>query len=574
MATAEPSGATEPGQGGSEASLPGYVLPAIVLLAFVLRAVMALRTSAMFEDGPHFLDIANRFSNGDFEAALAHPYHPLYSAVTALTNVVVGDMEVAALLVSVVGGTAAVGASFVFLREGFDSHVAAFGAFLFAVTPYGVRFTADIQSEGIYLAFFLTGLALLIRGVKTESVPVFVMAGMSSGFAYLARPEGAGLVGVGVVLIAIQRLGGNIGRGKAFASSIGLCAGALVVAALYLQTLARQQALFVLSGKKSLLRTLGFGDDWSALLRLDFESLLGTGAVYWAILVLLGLCLLLAMKRGENSQPIAKQRGIRRGVIIGVALAVAVTIGFLDLTATFVGVVISTLRPEVALLLAIWLFVPIRNTPKRSDTLIAVALVLYLVVLVGLLANYGYLSRRHVLPLVPLVLGYAGLGAVILGDLAIKTWPGRLTSKHRPVLLASLALVMLLIAAPKTLHDHRRDVLAQRLAAEWLLEQGLLPGPVASNKRRTGYYAERRWFPLTVEGELRSFEALARERVRYIVVDDRLLGLRDGLEATPGFELRELHRLNAGGRIAMVYELLDAHDPVQSPISAAPPTLQ
>jgi hypothetical protein len=114
---------------------------------------------------------------------------------------------------------------------------------------------------------------------------------------------------------------------------------------------------------------------------------------------------------------------------------------------------------------------------------------------------------------------------------------------------------MFAITAPKALHNHREEALAQRLAAEWLRDHGHEPGPVASNKRRTGYYAERIWVPLTEGSELRSFESLVRQHVRYIVIDDRVLGDRDNLLPSSGFELREIHRANARGRSGMVYEL-------------------
>ena len=82
---------------------------------------------------------------------------------------------------------------------------------------------------------------------------------------------------------------------------------------------------------------------------------------------------------------------------------------------------------------------------------------------------------------------------------------------------------------------------------------------MASDKRRTGYYAHRAWVPLTQESELRSLESLAHQQVRYIVLDDRVLGDLDALLPSPGFALRELYRSTAEGRSAMVYEL--ARDP-------------
>lgn len=179
---------------------------------------------------------------------------------------------------------------------------------------------------------------------------------------------------------------------------------------------------------------------------------------------------------------------------------------------------------------------------RSRDAFIAAILVFYGVVLVGLLANYGYLSRRHVLPLLPLLLGYAGLGAGWLVDRVGNRSknreaerPGRVPRLAPAGLMAGLALLMFGIAAPKALHDQRQEVLA--------LRDG---------------------------NRFRSFESLVRERVRYIVVDDRALPDPD-----PGFELRELHRSAAKGRGGRVYELTRAagNEPPQvgASIAAGPP---
>jgi hypothetical protein len=101
------------------------VMIAVLALAFGLRVTMAVRTSVIFEDGPFFLDTAKLFARGDWAGAFAHPYHPLYSGLTAALERVVNDWEIAALSISVIGGTAAVLALFVFLRDSFDARSAA-----------------------------------------------------------------------------------------------------------------------------------------------------------------------------------------------------------------------------------------------------------------------------------------------------------------------------------------------------------------------------------------------------------------------------------------------------------------
>ena len=227
------------------------VMGVILVLAFALRAIMAVRTSVMFEDGPHFLGVAKLFASGDWAGALSHPYHPLYSAFTAVVERLVHDWEVAALSVSVIAGTAAVLALYLFLREASDPPSAIFGAFLLAISPYGVRFTSDIESEGIYLVFFLAGVALLFRGLARGEFRALVAAGVSAGLAYLARPEGAGLVLVGMGLLVARAHGDGWRAGRLLGACAALAGGAVIVAAPYLGVLMQQRGALVLSGKKA-----------------------------------------------------------------------------------------------------------------------------------------------------------------------------------------------------------------------------------------------------------------------------------------------------------------------------------
>ncbi len=551
------------------------LMPAILGLAFVLRATMAVRTSAIFEDGPYFLEIARLFGSGDWVGALSHPYHPLYSGLTAIANSVAHDWEVAALAVSVIGGTVSVLALYLFLRDAFDARVATFGAFLFAISPYAVRFTSDVESEGVYLAFFVTALALLWRGLGRDldaaGPGLFLAAGVSAGLAYLTRPEGAGLVLIGAGLLALKGRRADWRSGRIVRASAGLVAGAAAVAAPYLWVLAGRQGGLLFSGKKSVLRILGLSGEAAGPPATDLANLPLLGLLFFT---LIGLLVFVTQRlRTSRREPPPAGMGVR--LAIGLVLLVSGQLLWPGELKEFASVVISTLRPEVAVLVALGLFAASTQKPRPRDGFIAVVLLFYGALLIGLLFNYGYLSRRHVLPLVPLVLGYAGMGAIWLVDRVSRARP-RLAKAFAPAgLLAGLAFVMLGIAAPKALHDHREEVLAQRLAAEWLRDPALRPGPVASNKRRTGYYAGRQWFPLSEGSELRSLDSLLDERVRYIVVDDRMLGYRDQMLATPGFDLRELYRVAAGGRSAMVYELARAATTAATPgdlgIAAGPP---
>ena len=117
---------------------PWLPVLSLVAAAAVLRWVAWLRTAAMFNDGPLFLALARRMADGEWSAAVAHDYHPLYPLAIRLAYPLAGDWERAAAAVSVLAGAAAVALLYRFLRDAFDARVALVGAALLAVHPYAI----------------------------------------------------------------------------------------------------------------------------------------------------------------------------------------------------------------------------------------------------------------------------------------------------------------------------------------------------------------------------------------------------------------------------------------------------
>ncbi len=511
--------------------------------AVAVRAIVAARTSVIFEDGPYFLDVARAFSEGRFADALAHPYHPLYSALVAAVQPIFGDFELAAMAVSCVGGAIAVAACFLLLREAFGERPAWIGAILLAVSPYPVRFTADVASEGVYLACFTASLTLFWLGVQRDRRVSLFAAGLLSGLAYLARPEGAGLIGIGLVWFVYTLVRGERTPGEAGRDAAALLAGGLVFVLPYVAVVSQRAGSVALSGKKSLARTLGLSEGPIA------EPWLLAIALVALVLSIAGV----AWLRTAPGRPVART-AIR-------ALPTVVLLAFVVLTAIdrvaaaeFAAVVGSTLRPEILLFVLAGIWGVSREGFKDRDTFFFLVFTAYAVLLVGLLESYGYLSRRHFVPLMPLLVGYAGVGVTVLAD-AIAAQRLLRLAMSPPRVAFALCTGLILIAAPKTLHDHRREALAERLAAEWIAEQELRSGWVASDKRRIAYYAGRKWQPIRVGREVRPLEELAGDRVRYIVTHDPASIEAASSDTLPRYTTREIHRIHAGGRTAVVYAL-------------------
>jgi dolichyl-phosphate-mannose-protein mannosyltransferase len=495
---------------------------AAALLALLVRVIRWHQTAAMMNDGPEFIRLAQAMAAGDWHSALSHPYHPLYPFAVRVAHLFSPDWERAAVGVSVVAGAAAVVALWALLREAFDARVAATGAFLLAVQPVAIEL-ADVQSDALYLALFVASAAFLLRAYLRESGSNAALAGVCAGLAYLTRPEGVGTVLVGGALAAFElaRRQWDLSRALRLALPLGIAA-ALVMGP-YVAHLSIQAGRPTLTAKKSVTHMIGVSGE-GARPEKAIDPLLAAHPE------------LAPLPRGVR--PFRDAPAPQGASTLSYALA------------QLAGETFRALRPEGVLLLALGLFA-VRGGVTRRGVLFAAYTALYAVVLFGLAATSDYLSRRHVLPPVTLLLGYEALGVtVVAGSL------GRL----RPPALR-IALPLLLVAGlglGKSLRPDRQDALPERRAAQWVRNEGELhPGDaVAAIKRRVGYYADAPFVDLRqAPHPALLLEFLRREHVRYVIVSgkerDELLRLT---EASPdALELR--HREALGKYEAFVFEL-------------------
>jgi hypothetical protein len=178
------------------------------------------------------------------------------------------------------------------------------------------------------------------------------------------------------------------------------------------------------------------------------------------------------------------------------------------------------------------------RTSPRADRYFAYVFVAYSLIAIVHAARAGYLSDRHLLPLLPVALAWAGRGVVSLGSEFQKhspwatewadAWPRVPAAAwfSRRALVCTMGLCLLATVQP--LHSSRWG---HRQAADWLATTVGIDGAVLDTRGWTALYSGR----LTYRHEAAS-TAIANAQLAYIVVDEREL-VADSLR---GRTLREL----------------------------------
>ncbi len=524
----------------------------VALLAAALRALVWTRTAAIHNDGPIFLGLAQLLAEGEWRAALAHAFHPLYPACTAAAHALLaglglaegpGGWERAGALVSIASGAAAVFAAFWLLRWTVGRELALAGSAILAVHPYAVAYSSDVQSDGLYLALFLGSTACGWRALRDGDPRFAAGAGAGSALAYLTRPEGIGVAAVVGLLLGVRAVRGPRSR-RSVAAAASLAAVALALCAPYLLHLRESSGSWALTRKKSVLELSG-------------------AAPVRAWIAIDGPAELL------REQPFLEtvMHGPRRAELL--AAPASAPIGpspwarHAKALRSLAQGWVSGLRPELFLLALLGAGWRGRRAPELP--FFAALGLLYGAALYGMAYGAGYVNRRHVLPVALLSLGFASAALPPLGAAlgrVLSRWiaaaPGW-TRQRRGAALVGAALLAL-IALPKTLEPRRGDGLAERRAAEWLARQPGETGPVAAAKQRVAYYADASFVPLLAPDPssahaevLPTLAYLQSAGARFLVVDDRWLDGALAGDLAAGRGLRRLYRAEAGESGASVY---------------------
>jgi hypothetical protein len=532
----------------------------------VLRVVVWQRSVAMFSDGPRFLGMAHAFEAGRWQVALNDAYHPLYPLLVALLHRILplgdssGGWEAAAGMVSVASGVAVVALGFGFLRDAFGAGAAWVGAFLLAVQTRSVDFTSDIQSDGLYLALFVAGIWLGWRAWRRGSPAWAAGAGLAVGLAYTTRPEGLGL-GLALGLLGLlQAVGRRWSPGRSATWLAALGGATLLCVAPYVLALHAVTGGWQLTQKKSLAALAGaapaahgvFAASTAGAVRADGSE--GEAPVPpWLRL--------LGSPRPVDVDPSWIDPAYARRDAQSVVTAPTRAARAARAARMLLRTVVDGLRLPIVALVALGLASALGRPGPRA-LLTATLAGLYGVLLYALTLSSGYVSRRHTLPpLVPLF-GYAGLGAVAAG-----AWAARWVRPGRPGarVLATAALAAAVGAGEVAglLHPRRSEELATRRAADWLREHAPEPGPLAAPRQRLGYYAEMPYLPLAGIADEALGRYLSRAGARYVLLDDP--AQVDALLREEGDRVRLLHRVRAGGQQAWVLECAGEGAPASSP---------
>lgn len=466
-------------------------------LALLLRLFVFFTTPVIGTDGYNWFHAARCFAEGDFEAGLKHPIHPVYPVLFAMLAKLVGDYELAGKAVALFFGTLSIIPLYLIARKIFNHQIGLFASFLLAVNPTHVRLSADIMSDTTYIFFFLLAVLLGWEIVDRKTLLLIPILGVVVLLAYLTRAEGIGLVLCIVPwliwTLAIHRKEINLQKSWLVMASVGLV---VILLFAYVYFVSKQVGSLQISQHGAILEFIG--RNVQPPLEIKTEIVPETGRIREV-----RSARLLRWKEGGEYHKIFFHMWLEFIKDYYEPFFVFFLLGFFSLTPTnglALRSVVGVLKPRVA------------STSGKAEFYLLSPFLLYF--LMACLFAYAtcYISGRYILSIVVLSFIWGGAGMErFFRYLSMKA--GAIV--NRPFLFL---LPLLLIVLSKDLKIKRQDEVGQKLAGLLIKENLEGRRPVVMGLEKVAFYAQGEYirFPF---GDYDSFlcEAEGKE-VDYLVL--------------------------------------------------------
>jgi len=499
----------------------------LLIISISVRIYLGFFTYVIKNDSVAFIQNAKYFADGDFLSGLRHDFHPLYSFLMAVLYKAIPDMELSGTIVSISFGTLTVIVFYLIGKSVFGRKVSFVSSVVLALHPYAVRFSVDIISESTYFFFFISALGLGFFAIVKRKYYLFVLAGICTALAYLARPEGIGII----IIVAGWCILKDLTKFKIvwkekLVSILILATSFLVFSMPYLVYIQKETGHWSLTKKKDLSKIVGVDVVLSSGNGKNLKKEKGDGHTKKNNVSRDAKTIAKLNKQGSNKPTTSSENVSQAAKTIaklnkqGSDKSTTSSDKKITKQNTHVRIDLKKLKIDVNSILYIldkylttfhpFLFVlliigVIKWTRVRKvryfGFYIASIIVFYLLVFYRLNLAYApafhYPSRRHLIPLVIPAIFCVGIGVYATGSWIHEKFQfdklkSGLRGRLRNVWIAQLLILIIIISVllPKTLKPQRSDKLGIKKAGQWIRENSHIQSPaILSDSFRNAYYA-------------------------------------------------------------------------------------
>lgn len=474
-----------------------------LLLAAILQGIVAWRSALIARDGIDFIRYAQNLPREGRQLIRIKDQHPGYPLMVLGSSVLARPWVmpettlwiVAARIPPMLFGLGSVIVVWLLTRRLFDCWTADLAALVFAAMPIFRQNAADGLSDSPHMFCYLLAIWMTCEGLTRLSWPWWVGAGAASACGYWIRPEGllVACVAGGTLLLVFVAWRGREWRrlalcGTALAATVALCALPYPIIAGKLTS--KQNPYAQQQPRVPYLVNEALHD--SAVEKAEEDAHQTAEQV-----------------APLESQPPATQQAEPTGPPLTPAPAVVAAAAPVppaappqpEIKASLVfktlGRALYEFGDEImrGFRFFFLVFYAIGYLEFRHRTLdikvfvfVYALAILHIMMLLGVFCMSGYISHRHIMPLVALAMPWVAMGIIYTADIFRRL-------AHLPVSSAALALVLTIVSCaiviPRAVRELHPGFLPALNAAQWIAAHSRSEDHLLSNSKYVSYFSNR-----------------------------------------------------------------------------------
>jgi len=414
-----------------------------IALGTAVRLYLFANYYTINNDGVLYIQSARDFWSGNWVAGLDSFYPPLFPLMIAGAFPITDEWELAGQFWPLTLGVLIMLPFYGLLRRLYGTKAALVALFCYAVSPNLARLSIHVRSEIPYIFFLVLALYLLQRAMDRETPWFFILPGITSALAYLVRPEGIGLFLVGTFYLLHRGWKQGIFKGSWLQLGT-LILGFVLFSAPFVLYLKWDTGNWVLSRKAVNIIIVALADYDPSI-----EPVKSGYADHTSTVALIA------------SRPVLYLKKV-----------------FIDSFRSLL-VFFEALHYSYLPFLVLGCFFCLRGRFWERDDFLLFAMIAFYLAAFALF----YVNRRYAVPLVPLALGWVGVGYLAFYDYACKKW-----QRKGPVIIGVVVILFLIVTLPWTLKAIGHDKFHLRQAGAYLKE---IPGNprILTTNGRVAFYA-------------------------------------------------------------------------------------
>ncbi|MGH9945838.1 MAG: glycosyltransferase family 39 protein [Pyrinomonadaceae bacterium] len=494
-------------------------LAVCLVSAFLIRFLALPQNSIINGDGIFYATLGSRFISGDFERGLSAYWSPLYSSLVGIFHLFFQDLELSGRAVSLVTGSLLIIPSYVLIRTFFGRVAANIGTVLVVVHPSLIVSSTWVMTESTYTLLFTSGVVGGWLALESGKKLAYLFTGLLFGAAFLTKPESIGFAGLFLLLAFVIKLAWSRSEIKKLpAAFLVFAAGFSIFSLPYIVFIHQKTGRWTISQK--LVSNSTFEGSERGLLKVtDDRWTTMQDRIWWDDY------------DAEKREPKAETQSSSGSFAAQNRQGDVPT--FLSRSASNLIRQVRHYVPEMFPVLFILIgAVGFLAKPWNIDRVAKEIYLLFFVTCMFLGYAVTVIELRYLYPLIPICLGWVGLGCAAVGRYLShlgRRW------RLKPVFVYVFLLLALAFSLiPLFFHnlkDPQMDLLPfeEKNAGLWLKHNSEPSSVVMSRNATVAFYAGAAHIFLPDEELPTILEYARKKRVNYIVLSERRLRQRSDL---------------------------------------------